>query len=236
MPTILITGANRGIGLEFVRQYSLAGWKVLATARNPQRPTDLATLAAAHKNITLHELDITRENSILDLSTQLNGKPIDLLIHNSGIYPRKGTRIGGLDYHAWRDTIETNLFGAMKVTEGLLPNVAASHRKQIAAISSTMGSISATSHESIQGSGAAYQYRTSKAALNMAMAVLAQELAPRGFSVVILCPGWVKTDMGGPAAAITTEQSVSGMRKILEKPASEISGKFFSYDGAPRPW
>jgi len=236
MPTVLVTGANRGIGLEFARQYSSVGWKVLATARNPHRPTDLASLAAANKNITLHELDITRENSILDLSTQLNGKPIDLLIHNSGIYPRKGTRIGELDYHAWRDTIETNLFGAMKVTEGLLPNVAASKRKQIAAISSTMGSIGATSAESIQRSGAAYQYRTSKAALNMAMAILAQELAPRGFSVVLLCPGWVKTDMGGPAAAITTEQSVSGMRKILDKPAAEISGKFFSYDGAPRPW
>lgn len=236
MPTALVTGANRGIGLEFTRQYSSIGWKVLATARNPRRPTDLATLAAANKNIHVHDLDITSEDSILDLSTKLSGEPIDLLIHNSGIYPRKGTHIGELDYQAWRETMETNLFGAMKVTEALLPNVAASHRKQIAAISSTMGSIGVTSRESIQGSGAAYQYRASKAALNMAMVILSKELAPKGLSVVILCPGWVKTDMGGPSAAITPEQSVSGMRKILEKPAAEISGKFFSYDGAPRPW
>jgi NAD(P)-dependent dehydrogenase (short-subunit alcohol dehydrogenase family) len=236
MSTVLITGANRGIGLEFARQYSSSGWKVLATARNPQRTADLASLAAANKNIELHELDITRQDSIQALSARLNGEPIDLLIHNSGIYARKGTHIGELDYQAWRDTMETNLFGALKVTEGLLPNVAASKRKQIAAISSTMGSIGFTAHESIQGSGAAYQYRTSKAALNMAMVILAQELAPKGISVVLLCPGWVKTDMGGAGAAITPEQSISGMRKILEKPAAEISGKFFSYDGTPRPW
>jgi NAD(P)-dependent dehydrogenase (short-subunit alcohol dehydrogenase family) len=236
MPTILITGANRGIGLEFVKQYSSAGWKVLATVRDPRRLSELTPLAALNNNVGIHTLDVTDQNTVEDLFTRLNGQPIDLLIHNSAIYPRKGTRIGEIDYNAWRDTMETNLFGAIRVTEGLLSNVAASQRKQIAAISSTLGSIGGISGGSVSQSGASYQYRTSKSALNMAMAILAQELAPQGFSVVLLCPGWVKTDMGGAGAAITPEQSVAGMRKILEKDPAEISGKFLSYDGATRPW
>lgn len=236
MSTVLITGANRGIGLEFAKQYSLDSWKVLATAREPQRASDLSSLATKNKNIEMHKLDVTNEKSVIDLSVILKGQPIDVLILNSAIYPRKGTQIGELDYAAWRDAMETNLFGALKVTEGLLPNVAAGQRKQIAAISSTMASLRGVAGGSVKEIGASYQYRTSKTALNMAISILAQELAPKGFSVVLLCPGWVKTDMGGAGAAITPEQSVAGMRKILEKDHTEISGKFLSYDGATRPW
>lgn len=236
MPTVLVTGANRGIGLEFVRQYSAGGWKVFATARNPQGASELSALAAANKNIAIYPLDISAQKSVKDLSVVLGRKPVDLLINNSAIYPRKGTNFGELDYHAWREVMETNLFGAMRVTEALLPNVAAGQRKQIVAITSTMGSIESVSNGAVKESGAFYQYRTSKAALNMAMSILAQELAPKGFSVVLFCPGWVKTDMGGAGAAITPEQSVSGMRKILERDPAQISGKFLSYDGAMRAW
>ncbi|GAC1622071.1 MAG: SDR family oxidoreductase [Candidatus Acidiferrum sp.] len=236
MPTVLITGSNRGIGLEFARQYATDKWTVLAAARDPQRPSDLASLAASCKNVQLHPLDVIHEKSVKDLFSTLNSQPIDLLILNSAIYPRKGVHIGEIDYDSWRDAIETNLFGAMRVAEALLPNLAASQRRQIAAISSSMGSIRGVSGGSVAQSGASYQYRTSKSALNMAMSILAQELAPQGFSVTLLCPGWVKTDMGGAGAAITPEQSVTGMRKILEKDRTEISGKFLSYDGATRPW
>ena len=235
MPTVLVTGANRGIGLEFARQYSADGWNVIATARNPQNATELSSLAKAKNSVEVYPLDITSEKSVKDLAAAAKGKLIDLLINNSAIYPRKGTNFGELDYAAWRDVMDTNLFGALRVTEALFPNLEAGQRKQIASVTSTMGSIKNVFKE-VNGSGAYYQYRTSKAALNMAMAVLAQQLRPKGFSVVVLCPGWVQTDMGGAGAAITPQQSVTGMRKILEKAPAEISGKFLSYDGAARDW
>jgi NAD(P)-dependent dehydrogenase (short-subunit alcohol dehydrogenase family) len=236
MPTVLVTGANRGIGLEFARQYSTAGWKVIATARNPQNATELSSLAKAKNDVEVYPLDITSDKSVRELAAAVKGKPIDLLINNSAIYPRKGTNFGELDYAAWRDVMDTNVFGALRVTEALFPNLEAGQRKQIASITSTMGSIKNVFKE-VSGAGSGYyQYRTSKAALNIAMAVLAQQLRTKGFSVVVLCPGWVQTDMGGTGAAITPQQSVSGMRKILEKDPGEISGKFLSYDGAARDW
>jgi NAD(P)-dependent dehydrogenase (short-subunit alcohol dehydrogenase family) len=236
MPTILITGANRGLGLEFVRQYADDGWEVRATARQPELSVELTELGNKNRRIQLHALDVADEASVEDLADALDGEPVDILLHNSGVYPREGQKIGEIDYDGWRDAFETNLFGVIRVTEALLGNVAASQRKQIAAISSSMGSIRSVQGGSVAMAGTSYQYRTSKTALNMAFSILSKELEPRGISVLLLDPGWVKTDMGGPNAQLTPEQSISGMRKVLAGVPREISGKFLGHDGGVRPW
>jgi NAD(P)-dependent dehydrogenase (short-subunit alcohol dehydrogenase family) len=236
MSTVLITGANRGLGLEFAKQYAADGWQTLATARQPEKADALQQLASKHSNLVLHELNIADDESIQDLADRLDGKPIDVLLHNSGIYPREGQTIGQIDYDGWREALETNLLGTMRLTEALLKNVAASERRQIAAISTSMASLRGVQGGSVAQAGTSYQYRTSKTALNMALSVLAKELEPRGISVVMIDPGWVKTEMGGPRAQLTPEQSIAGIRKVLAGVPMEISGKFIGYDGVLRPW
>jgi NAD(P)-dependent dehydrogenase (short-subunit alcohol dehydrogenase family) len=157
-----------------------------------------------------------------------------LLVLNSAIYTRNGNKLGELNFAGWRESFETNVLGAIRVAEALIENVAASTRKQIVAISTGMGSLQALG--STIGFGIAYQYRTSKAALNMTMSILAKEVEPRGVSVVIFSPGWVQTDMGGANAALTPEQSIGGMRKVLEGNPMELTGKFLGYDGVTWPW
>jgi NAD(P)-dependent dehydrogenase (short-subunit alcohol dehydrogenase family) len=236
--TVFVTGSNRGLGLEFVRQYAQDGWQVEAAARRPEKSEELAKLASQYNNISLHNLDVRNDKSAKDMAEELAGKPIDVLIHNAGMYPRRGQAAGEMDYEGWREAMETNLFGVFRVTEALLDNVLRSERKQIAAISSSMASLGIVQRAAGLSAvgGTAYQYRTSKTALNMAMLVLAKELAPRGASVVLLDPGWVKTDMGGPNAQLTPEQSISGMCKVLAGDPKKISGKFLGYDGQERPW
>ncbi len=236
MSTILITGANRGLGLEFARQYAANGWEVLAASRQPSNSINLKQIATQYPKVVLHRLDVTDEKSVRELGGKLNGKPIDVLLHNSAIYPRKGQHIGDIDYDGWREALETNLFGVMRVTEALLKNVEASSRRQIAAISTSLSILQGVQGGSVAQTGTSYQYRTSKTALNMALCILAKELEPRGISVVLLDPGWVKTDMGGPHAPLTPNESIAGMRKVLAGNPMEISGRFLGHDGAPRPW
>lgn len=236
MKTVLITGANRGLGLEFARQYVADGWETLATARQLSKADELRQVAAKHAGLSLHELDVRSHESVQRLAGKLNGKPIDLLLHNAGIYPREGQNVGQIDYNGWRETMEINLFGVMGLTEALLKNVAASERKQIAAISTGMSSLRGVESGPVGKAWTSYQYRTSKTALNMALSLLAKELEPRGISVAIIDPGWVKTDMGGPGAQLTPEQSISGIRKVLAGEPKGISGKFLGYDGVVRPW
>ena len=237
MLTILVTGANRGIGLELARQYAVDDWEVIATARKPQDSAGLTDLAKTHKgSFHVQALDVTSDESIQDLAETLDGRAIDLLVNNAGIYPRVGTHVGELDYDSWRHTLETNLFGVLRVTEALLENVAHSERKQIVAISSAMASMRGAQGGSVAQSGTSYQYRTSKAALNMAILILSKELAPRGISVVLIAPGWVKTEMGGTGAVITPQASVAGIKKLLDAGSMDNSGKFLSYDGSICPW
>jgi NAD(P)-dependent dehydrogenase (short-subunit alcohol dehydrogenase family) len=233
MLTVLITGANRGLGLEFARQYAADGWDVIATARNPKSSEELQQLAK-NKNVSLRALDVTSHESVKQLVKALRGEPVDLLVLNSAIYTRKGNKLGELNFKGWRESFETNVLGAIRVAEALIENVAASKRKQIIAISTGMGSVQALG--STLGFGIAYQYRTSKAALNMTMSILAKEVEPRGISVVLFSPGWVQTDMGGPNAALTPQQSIAGMRNVLEANPMQLTGKFLGYDGATWPW
>jgi NAD(P)-dependent dehydrogenase (short-subunit alcohol dehydrogenase family) len=236
MARVLVTGASRGLGLEFAKQYASDGWKVVATVRQPKEAKELLDLGKKYPELKIYELDVADEESIQDLADELDGKPIDVLIHNSGIYPREGQKIGEIDYDGWRKAFETNVFGPMRVTEALLENVAASERKQIAAISTSMSSLRSVQAGSVAQAGTSYQYRSSKTALNMAMAILAKELEPRGISVVLFDPGWVKTDMGGPRAQLTPEESIGGMRKVLAGDPKQIAGKFLGHDGTQRPW
>jgi NAD(P)-dependent dehydrogenase (short-subunit alcohol dehydrogenase family) len=233
MSSVLITGANRGLGLEFARQYAADGWDVMATARKPKGSEELQQLAK-NKNVSLRVLDVTSDESVKHLTETLGGKSVDLLVLNSAIYSRNGDKLGELNFAGWRESFETNVLGAIRVAEALMENVAASKRKQIAAISTGMGSVQALG--STIGFGIAYQYRTSKAALNMAMSILAKEVAPRGISVVLFSPGWVQTDMGGANAPLTPEQSIAGMRKVLQGNPMELTGKFLGHDGATWPW
>ena len=234
MSRVLITGANRGLGLEFARQYAADGWDVIATSRHPDNSEELQQLLRKNNKLSLNALDVTSDKSVETLAHTLRGQAIDLLVLNSAIYTRTGNTTGEIDFKGWREAMETNLFGAIRVAQALLENVAASKRKQITAISTGMGSIEAL--PSTIGFGAAYQYRTSKAALNMAMSILAKELEARRISVVIFDPGWVKTDMGGPNAALTPEESIGGMRKVLARNPMELTGKFVGYDGKARAW
>ena len=234
MSRVLITGANRGLGLEFVRQYAADGWDVIATSRSPEKSAELQQLERKNSKVSLKALDVTSTKSVEALAQAVSSQAIDLLVLNSAIYTRNGNKLGEIDYDTWREANETNLIGAVRVAEALLENVAASKRKQIAAISTGMGSMQALN--STIGFGAVYQYRTSKAALNMAMSILAKELEPRGISVVIFDPGWVQTDMGGANAALTPQESIGGMRRVLAGDPMSLTGKFVGYDGGTRPW
>jgi NAD(P)-dependent dehydrogenase (short-subunit alcohol dehydrogenase family) len=184
--------------------------------------------------VSLEALDVASDDSVKRLAEVLNGRPVDLLILNSAIFTRDGSKLGELNFAGWRESFETNVLGAMRVAQALIENVAASKRKQIVAISTGMGSLQTLG--TTIGFGPAYQYRSSKAALNMAMSILAKEVERQGISVLIFSPGWVQTDMGGPNAALTPEQSIAGMRKVLDGNPMELTGQFLSYDGSTWPW
>ena len=222
MPTTLITGAGRGLGLELARQYAADGWRVIGTVRDE---------TAALKNIGAETLkvEVTNTAQVKVLAPKLEGTPIDMLFCNAGIIGKRGMALGSFDYGEWEKVLRVNLLGAAAMIEALVDNVAASERKTIAVMSSRLGSIAETS-------GMTLPYATRKAALNMLARGLAATLAQRGIVVVALSPGWVKTDMGGESAPLTPQASVRGLRKVLGALGREDSGKFLSHDGAEIPW
>ena len=232
MRTTLITGANRGIGLEFVRQYAADGWRVLACSRNPDKSPELNKLAAQYPElIKIHVLDVADPAQIDRLGQALATETIDLLIKNAGIYPDSDkSGFGYTDYAEWMQAFRINTMAPLKMAETFAPNIARSKQKTIVTITSKMGSIADNS------SGGSYLYRSSKAALNMVVKSLTIDLKPLGITAVVFHPGWVKTDMGGPKALISVEQSVSGIRQVISKLTLPDSGKFFGYDGEVIPW
>jgi NAD(P)-dependent dehydrogenase (short-subunit alcohol dehydrogenase family) len=222
MPTVFITGAGRGLGLELARQFAKDGWRVIGTARGSARELhELATRVI--------ELDVTHFEGVRALSTILKGEAIDLLFCNAGIVGKRGMALGRFDYGEWEKVLRVNLLGAAAVIEALVDNVAASERKTIAMMSSRLGSIAETSGETLP-------YATSKAALNLLARGLAAKLSAKKIVVVALSPGWVRTDMGGDSAPLAPETSVRGLRKVLAGLRREDSGSFFSYDGSTIPW
>ncbi len=228
--TILITGANRGLGLEMTRQYAYLGWEVVACCRDPEGAVELAQLADSSDLVQVRELDVTRMDHIERLSAALVGKPLEILLNNAGSYGQSNASFGNTDPQRWLDAFAVNTIGPMKMAEALLDNVLAGQRKVIASMSSKMGSIEDN------GSGGSYVYRSAKAALNMTMRSAAIDLRSRGAIVVLLHPGWVLTDMGGPNAEITVEESVRHIRRILDGLTLADTGGFFDIDGSCIPW
>jgi NAD(P)-dependent dehydrogenase (short-subunit alcohol dehydrogenase family) len=227
--TVLITGANRGLGLEFVRQYAADGWRVIAACRDPGAAGELNRLAAASGGrIALIALDVSDLGSVSAAAQSLGGTPIDLLINNAGVGSPRGQKLGALDYAAWARVLDVNTLGPMRVTEAFLDHIAAGGGKKVVTIG--MGSIADN------GSGGSYAYRSSKAAVNMVVKSLSLDLAPRGITCIVMNPGWVRTDMGGPGGKISPEESISGMRRVIAKLKPADTGKFFNYDGGSYPW
>jgi NAD(P)-dependent dehydrogenase (short-subunit alcohol dehydrogenase family) len=232
MGSVLITGSNRGLGLEWVRQCAARGWRVIGTCRDPDSAGDLRELASQQPEVSVHRLDVTAPDQIAELAQQLRENPLDMLVNNAGVYFEHWGKdpVGNIDYEAWQETFRVNTLGAMRVTEGLLASLAKGSRPVVVAISSNMGSIAGIS------SARDYAYRSSKAALNAAMRGLARELKPQGIGVLILHPGWVRTRMGGSSAPLSPEESVRGMLSIVDRFEPSMSGEFFRYDGTRLPW
>lgn len=230
MKAMLITGANRGIGLEFVKQYAEAGWQVIATCRHPAKAEELKKLATKHPHISIYSLDVSNPESITQLKQSITNQPIDHLINNAGIYGPSNQTLDKVTANDMLDVYKVNTLGPLLLTQALLKNVADSEEKLIIAITSRVGSIADNS------AGKNYGYRTSKAALNMAMKNIAIETEAQGIRVLILHPGWVKTSMGGKNALITTAESVSGLRNIINTYQSKELAPFVAFDGRELSW
>ena len=227
-PHLFITGANRGIGLEMVKQFAQSNWQISACCRNPATATELTALAQENTDIKLYALDVTDYQAVTNLADELKGVSFDLLINNAGIYGPKGSSLDNLDIEAWRQVFETNTIAPLKLIQAFTPHVAASEGKRIAVLSSKMGSISDNQ------SGSAYIYRSSKTALNQVIKSLSIDLSPQGIQVIALHPGWVRTEMGGPNGLIDTTESVTGLKSVM---TSEIkTGHFYNYDGSEIAW
>jgi NAD(P)-dependent dehydrogenase (short-subunit alcohol dehydrogenase family) len=231
MQTVLITGSNRGIGLEFCKQYATDGWRVIACSRSPEHSDMLFKLASTHPGrVEVHALDVGNHAQIDELAQSLHSEPIDLLINNAGIYTKSPAVFQDADYEAWMQAFRINTLAPLKMAQAFAAQVAKSKKKTIATISSKMGSLADNT------SGGSIIYRSSKAAVNMVAKTLAVDLQPMGVTSVIFHPGWVKTDMGGPKALITPTESVAGMRKVINGLTPADSGKFLAYDGRIVPW
>jgi NAD(P)-dependent dehydrogenase (short-subunit alcohol dehydrogenase family) len=226
MPTVLITGAARGLGLEFTRQYTAKGWKVLACARTPE------ALKGETGDIHAHRLEVTDYKAVRALAKTLSGEAIDVLICNAGIGGERGSNaqdLGTLDPDLWRQIFEINTLAPLMMAEAFVEHVARSREKKLIAITSILGSLA-------HNNGGRYFYRASKTALNMEWSCLAKELGPRGLICVALHPGWVQTDMGGETAPLTIDQSVPSMVKTIAGLKPSDNGRYIQYDGTELPW
>ncbi len=225
MATILITGANRGIGLEVTRQYAASGWFVIASCRNPEKSSNLRSLAG---NIAVETLDVTDPITISRLAEKYRNTPIDILLLNAGINHQPGASLRDTDVERWPSYFDINVIGPYRVAVAFGDSLALSHRKIIAA----MGSLAGSFNSKIRGW---YLYRSSKAALHNVMTALAADLWDRGIIVVVLHPGRVR----GPRAQdspLTVEKSVSGIRQVLERVSAKDAGHFLSYEGEELSW
>ena len=228
--TVLITGCNRGIGLELVRQFAEKGMHVIATCRNPDKAVELQKLAALNANIVVEQLNVTEDESIKKLSKKYESMAIDILINNAGANDQNATPFGNIDTDKWLELFKINTLAPIKMTEAFIENFKKVEKPRVCMISTTFASMVA------MPIGGNYLYRTSKAALNSAVVALSHDLKNHGIIPVLIHPGWVKTDMGGKDAQITTQESVQGIIKVIFSLSLEDSGKFFNYDGTIVPW
>ncbi len=230
MPTTLITGANRGIGLEFCRQYAADGWRVHAGCREPDGAGALADIAAAADGrVTIHRLDVTDGVEVAAVAAEID-TGIDLLVNNAGVRGPERQSATDMDFDGWAEAFATNAMAPLRVAQGFAPLVIRSAAKRIVTISSRLGSMTANQ------SGGRIAYRSTKAAVNQVMRSLAFELAGRGVICVLFHPGWVRTDMGGPGGALGPAESVTAMRRRIDQLTPEDNGRFLNFDGTELPW
>lgn len=238
MPSVLITGANRGLGLGLLKLYAAEGWRVYACSRDPAKANALNDLAAkSGGKVSVHKLDVEDHGSIDALAGQLKGQPIDVLLNVAGYFgsaivsqPGGMQPFGSSDFKEWEKICRINVMGPMKVCEAFIENVTASEQKKIVTLSSVLGSIGGNQV------GKMYPYRASKAAVNAMMKSMSIDLAPRGIIAIPLHPGWVRTDMGGPTADLDIATSVGGMKNVIDRLKPTDTGKFMAYDGSTLPW
>ena len=230
MATVLITGTNRGIGLEFVKQFLAREDTVLATCRDMGSATELRQLKNDTRKLHIFELDVSSQKSMEDLTLQLAGHAIDIFINNAGVYGPRDSTFGKVSANEWAKVLQVNAKAPMILTQLLIDNLRDGSDKKLLYITSKMGSI-----DDNKGGGS-YVYRSSKAALNAVVKSISVDLRDSGFSVAVLHPGWVQTDMGGPNALIDVTTSVSKMIGVIDNLNSHNSGSFFNYDGGIILW
>lgn len=232
MLNILLTGTNRGIGLELTRQYLADGWRIYACCREPSKADTLNALAASSKGqVTVHTLDISSDEQRRALAAELSGVPLDILFNNAGVYGNPSYQgFGQSNVADWQRTLDINVIAPMQMMELFAENVAVSNLKIVANVSSKMASMGDN------GSGGAYIYRSSKAALNAISVSAAKNLAERGIKIAVLHPGWVRTDMGGENGELSVEESANALRKNLAPMSEADSGRFMDTDGTTIPW
>ena len=222
MPTAFITGANRGIGRELCRQYAAAGWRVHAASRAPQ---DCAIIAG---DVIAHRLDLCDQAEIAALKTSLGGQPLDLIINNAGLWFPDVETLDTISIASWEHYVRVHALAPLLVVQTLADSLRAGNAK--------IANISSRSASSTLSDDKGYGYGSSKAGLSAITKSLSVDFAARGVVVLALTPGWVRTDMGGPDANLSVEQSVTGLRKVIDEAGTEQSGRFFAYDGEEVPW
>ncbi|MGO4672649.1 SDR family oxidoreductase [Bosea sp. 2YAB26] len=228
--TWMITGANRGIGLALATALVARGDHVIAAARDPASP-GLAALVAKHGGlVTPVTLDVTSDASVAAAKAALADRPIDVLVNNAGVYgPRDKQGALDMDFDAWRDVFEVNVYAPLRVAQAFLPNVEASQGRKIATISSRMGSIAGNP-------SGALAYRSSKSAVNMAMVVFGNAVRERGVSILLFHPGWVQTDMGGGGADIPPTESAAGLIATIDRSGISDTNSFRTWKGEAIAW
>lgn len=238
-PTVLITGSNRGIGLELARNYAQRGWNVIGTARRPEAADDLKAIAADHPNLQIEQLDVLDHDMIDSLADKLSDVPIDVLLNNAAILGEPNDQnFGSLDYDLFARVMATNVFGPLKMSEAFTPHVERSNQKKIVAITSGQGSIGM-----LRGPGIVI-YNTSKTALNMSMRSTSMALKPRGITVALISPGAVNTDMmnlaldraGVRFPLLKPEDSARMVIDMIDNYGIDMSGSFMSHEGKEYPW
>jgi NAD(P)-dependent dehydrogenase (short-subunit alcohol dehydrogenase family) len=242
MPVLLITGANRGLGLEFVRQFLGDGWDVIATCRDPNKADELTALGREHGDkLIVDTMDVNEDQSVYGLADKLDGRQVDLLINNAGMVDKEAYGSGAYeghddpdlknyDFDQWLDVIKTNLMSPARVTAAFRPHLERGTNPIVVMVGSTLSSVALTTDPG------RYSYRTSKAALNSLMRGMGAWLKTRGITCLTISPGWTRTEMGGPKAKNSVEQSVIGVRKVIAGITPKDAGKFYDYDGSEIPW
>ena len=230
MTNVLITGANRGLGLGFVKSFLAKNINVICTTRNIAGSKELLECKKKYpNNLEILGLDLLEENSENTLSDLLSDKPVDIFINNAGV-GNSNQRFGVVSSKPWLELLKVNLIAPLTVTQAIIENIKKGSDKKIYFLSSQLGSIGDNT------SGGMYIYRSSKTALNQVVKSLSVDLKPIGITVISLHPGWVKTDMGGPNAPVSIDESVKGMMKVIDTTDIGNTGTFLNYDGKELPW